>query len=61
MHARTIASLFRQRSMGTDSIDQALELIERGDCTQTERRQHFRNLIERVAKSAPYHKRLSAK
>ena len=51
MHAPTIASLFRQRPIGNDSIDQALELIERGNFTQTERRQHFRNLIERVARS----------
>jgi hypothetical protein len=49
MHLPTVASMFRQRLIGDDSIDQALELIERGDFTRAERRQHYRNLIERVA------------
>lgn len=51
MHAPTIASLGKQRPIGNDSIDQALELIERANFTQAEKRQHYRNLIERVTRS----------
>lgn len=49
MHSPTIASLFKQKPIGNDSVDQALDLIERGNFTQTERRQQYRNLIERVS------------
>lgn len=51
MHLPTIGSLFRQRSIGNDTIDQSLELIELGNFTQAERRQHYRNLIDRVSNS----------
>jgi hypothetical protein len=49
MHLPTIGSLFRQKSIGNDAIDLALELIERGNFTPAERRQHYRRLIDRVA------------
>lgn len=49
MHSPTIVSLFMQKAIGNDAVDQALDLIERGNFTQTERRQQYRNLIERVS------------
>jgi hypothetical protein len=49
MHSPTIASLFTQKAIGNDTIDQALDLIDRGNFTQAERRQQYRNLIERVS------------
>lgn len=48
MHMPTIISAFRQNSIGNEEIDQALELINRGNFTNIERRQLFRNLIEKV-------------
>ncbi|OCY31907.1 hypothetical protein BFR75_08580 [Acinetobacter pittii] len=49
MHIPTIISVFHQNSIGNDTIDQALELIEKGNFSKMERRQHFRNLIEKVS------------
>lgn len=49
MHAPTIVHLFGQKPLGDDVIDKALDLIDRGNFTQAERRQQFRNLIERVS------------
>ncbi|MGO4382493.1 hypothetical protein [Pseudoduganella sp. RAF53_2] len=49
MHSPTITSLFKQKAIGNDAIDQALDLIDRGNFTQAERRQQYRNLIERVS------------
>lgn len=49
MHTPTIFSTFRQKQTGDEKIDRALELIERGDFTKTEKRQQYRKLIERVA------------
>lgn len=51
MHIPTIFSAFKQNSIGNDVVDQALELIERGDFSKAERRQHYRNLIEKVSSS----------
>lgn len=51
MHFPTILSIFKQNSIGNDAVDQALELIERGDFSKIERRQHYRNLIEKVSSS----------
>ncbi|MEQ1065450.1 hypothetical protein ABLB96_03125 [Acinetobacter sp. XH1741] len=49
MHIPTIISVFHLNSIGNDTVDQALELIEKGDFSKAERRQHFRNLIEKVS------------
>lgn len=49
MHVPTILTLFKQQPIGNDSIDQALDLIERANFTQSERRQQYRNLLDRVA------------
>ncbi|CAK8724841.1 Holin of 3TMs, for gene-transfer release [Candidatus Electrothrix laxa] len=49
MHTPTIVSSFRQKQTGDEKIDRALDLIERGDFTKTEKRQQYRKLIERVA------------
>lgn len=51
MHIPTILSIFNQNSVGNDTVDQALELIERGDFSKVERRQLYRNLIEKVSSS----------
>lgn len=48
MHSPTIIALFKQRPVGDDKIDQALDLIERGNFTQAEKRQQYRKLIELV-------------
>jgi hypothetical protein len=48
MHLPTIASLFKQNSIGNDQVDQALELIAKGNFTHAERRQQYRLLINRV-------------
>lgn len=49
MHSPTILALFRQRPIGNDPIDQALDLIERGNFTEAEKRRQLRSLIERVS------------
>ena len=49
MHAPTIFTTFRQKQTGDEQIDRALDLIERGNFTKTEKRQQYRKLIERVA------------
>jgi hypothetical protein len=51
MHLPTITSLFKQKAIGNDAVDQALELIERGNFSQAERRQQYRMLIERILSS----------
>jgi hypothetical protein len=48
MHFPTMALLFKQKSIGNDQIDLALELIARGNFSPAERRQHYRRLIHRV-------------
>lgn len=49
MHFPTIASLFKQNPIGNDAVDQALDLIERGNFSQNEKRQQYRLLIDRVS------------
>lgn len=49
MHTPTIFATFRQKQTGDEKIDRALDLIERGNFTKTEKRQQYRKLIERVA------------
>lgn len=51
MHAPTIIALFKQKPIGNDIVDQALDLIERGNFTQAEKRQQYRNLITQVSSS----------
>lgn len=53
MHIPTIISLFKQQSVGDAEIDQALQLVELGNFTPQERRQHYRNLIDRAAGNFP--------
>lgn len=48
MHAPTILSILKQRSIGNDEVDQVLQLIERGNFSESERRQQYRMLINRV-------------
>jgi hypothetical protein len=52
MHIPTVISTFRQKSIGNDLIDQAIELIERGNFSKAEKRQQYRLLIEKVANAA---------
>ena len=61
MHSPTIGQLFRQKPVGDDLIDTALDLIERGNFTQTERRQQYRNLIERVSSNLALNQQAKAK
>lgn len=49
LHAPTIRALFKQRPIGNDAIDQALDLIDRGNFTQSEKRQQYRNLIAQAS------------
>lgn len=46
MHIPTVISSLRQKQIGDEKIDQALELIERGDFTKAEKRQQYPKLIE---------------
>jgi hypothetical protein len=48
MHVPTIASFFRQQPVGNESLDQAIDLIERASFSKEERRQQYRNLLERI-------------
>jgi hypothetical protein len=52
MHLPTIVVLFRQSPIGHPQIDQALELIERGNFSPTEKRRQYRRLIDRVVGEA---------
>jgi hypothetical protein len=52
MHIPTVFSTFRQKSIGNDPIDQAMELIERGNFSPTEKRRQYRQLVEKVANAA---------
>lgn len=52
MHTPTVISAFRQKPIGNDPIDQAMELIERGSFSKAEKKQQFRLLIEKVANNA---------
>jgi len=61
MHSPTIAQLFLQKPVGDDVIDKALDLIERGNFTQSERRQQYRNLIERVSANLALNQQAKAK
>ena len=45
MHLPTIISSFRQKQIGDEKIDQALELIKLGNFTKEENRQQHRKLI----------------
>lgn len=58
MHIPTIISIFRQPSIGNNAIDQALDLVERGKFTHAEKRQHYRNIIERFTSSAAFNKEM---
>jgi hypothetical protein len=53
MHLPTIATLFKQKSIGNDEIDQALELIARGNFSPAEKRQQYRLLISRIIERRP--------
>jgi hypothetical protein len=52
MHIPTVISTFRQKSIGNDPIDQAMELIERGNFSAAEKRRQYRMLVEKVANDA---------
>jgi hypothetical protein len=49
MHAPTIKSIFGQRLVGNDPIDQVLDLIDRGNFSSSERRQQYRNVISKAS------------
>ncbi|WP_417915462.1 hypothetical protein [Candidatus Electronema sp. JM] len=52
MHTPTVVSAFRQKPIGNDTVDQAMELIERGNLSKAEKRQQYRLLIEKVTNAA---------
>ncbi|MGX9726059.1 MAG: hypothetical protein ACTFAK_01690 [Candidatus Electronema sp. VV] len=52
MHTPTVVSAFRQKPIGNDAVDQAMELIERGNFSPTEKRRQYRLLVEKVANAA---------
>jgi hypothetical protein len=52
MHIPTAFSAFRQKPIGNDPIDQAMELIERGNFSPAEKRLQYRQLVEKVANAA---------
>jgi hypothetical protein len=54
LHIPTIRGLFKQQPIGDDVIDQALDLIERSNFTQAEKRQQYRNLIAQVSTSIAF-------
>lgn len=51
LHTPTIRALFKQQPIGNDAIDQALDLIDRGNFTQSEKRQQYRTLIAKATES----------
>jgi hypothetical protein len=61
MHTPTIVYLFGQKPVGDDAIDKALDLIDRGNFSHAERRQQFRNLIERVSKQVALNEQAKSK
>lgn len=52
MHIPTAVSSFRQKPIGNDAVDQAMELIERGNFSPAEKRRQYRLLVEKVANAA---------
>lgn len=48
MHFPNIISLFQKESLGNESVDQAIELIVRGNFSIAERRQLYRGLIQHL-------------
>lgn len=59
MHIPTIIHQFRKISIENDSLDQILNLIERGDFTPLEKRQHYRDLIARASKNIAFNKKIT--
>lgn len=45
MHAPTIISLFRAKSIGNEEVDKVLALIEAGNFSEEERRTRFREIV----------------
>ncbi len=57
-HLGTLWHLFSSETIGDESIDQAIQLIERGTFSKVERRQQYRNLIARVLKNLSLEEKL---
>ena len=55
MHIGTILRLIWKPSSGSDTLDTVIELIERGGFSEVERRQRYRQLIDRYAEFAAEH------
>ncbi|GGX76878.1 hypothetical protein GJV26_16950 [Massilia dura] len=51
LHIQTIRALARKAPLGDEALETAITLIESGNFSASERRQHYRNLIERVSKT----------
>jgi hypothetical protein len=51
LHVQTIKSLAKNAPLGDETLETALKLIEMGNFSEEERRQHYRNLVERVSKA----------
>jgi len=52
MHIPTIVKLLKRPSAGSYTMDTLFELIDRGDFSEAEKRQHFRRLVERFVELA---------
>lgn len=51
MHIPTMLALIGRRPVGSEALDEALTLIERGNFSAAERRQRYRTLIDVVSKN----------
>lgn len=49
MHIPTVLSLFKQNPVGDSEIDKVLDLIDRGNFSDQEKRRQYRMLIERAS------------
>lgn len=51
LHVQTIRALAKKAPLGDEALETALALIETANFSEPERRQHYRNLIERVSQT----------
>lgn len=60
MHFPNMLSLLRNESLGNDTVDQAIELIMRGNFSQAEQRQLYRGLVQRFTAEISLNKKMQS-
>lgn len=58
-HSPTLIKYLSTKTTGNEDVDERLELIERGNFSEIEKRALFRELIEDVARNARFTKQIS--